>query len=129
MKKILSLGLLLIFQIAIASSLMTCPSVSMIQQGKFGDWLPLYVDNEELASEHDTQLFQKHVRQFQTARWSSSYLEHGHCFYQGGDPILSKIVLAKDAWQPETSAHWSWVKPRSLAECNSKYVIECKFIE
>lgn len=105
-----------------------CPSVNEIKNHQFHQWIPLYIDNEELASDLDVAKFQSHVKQFLIARWNKDYLESGHCFYQGNDPILSKIVFAQDAWRPEQNIEWIWLKENALAECHTCHVEDCAFI-
>lgn len=106
-----------------------CPSVADIQSGSLTYFLPLYKDNEELAMSYDVQTFRQHVTTFVAARWDHDYAENGHCFYQGTDPILNRIVYANDAWRPEPTQKWTWTRPTRLAECYSDNVHDCGFIQ
>ena len=106
----------------------TCPSVQDIKEQDWIEWQPLYIEGEELASYQDVETFKKHVTRFTVAKWSATYLESGHCFYQGTDPILDRIVYAHDAWQPVTNTIWSWLFPGKYAECRSEHVEDCSFI-
>ncbi|MFA5960711.1 MAG: hypothetical protein WC785_09355 [Tatlockia sp.] len=105
-----------------------CPSVSEIKQHTFNQWLPLYQEGEELASTKDTLQFIEEVTAFHSARWSSAYLENGHCFYEGG-LMTQKIILAQDAWQPGNEGYWQWLKPKSLAECIHSSPKACPFLQ
>lgn len=114
---------------AVANNAIICPTVEEIKKGNLGIWLPLYQDNEELASSSDTLLFESHVEKFDVARWSYDYAESGHCFYKGSDPILKQIVLAQDAWRPLENQYWTWIKPNKFAECHSDNASDCGFIQ
>jgi hypothetical protein len=106
-----------------------CPSVADIKNNRLTPWIPLYIDNEERAFNKDVQQFKKNVTDFIVARWDSSYLENGHCFYQGTDPIISKIILANDAWRPVQGEKWQWKIYDRIAECYSNNVQDCEFIQ
>lgn len=105
-----------------------CPSVEELQNQVWTDWQPLYINHEELASDADVQKFRSHVTQFTVAKWSTTYLENGHCFYQGTDPIVDHIVYAHDAWRPVSNGVWSWFVADRFAECRSSHVEDCPFI-
>lgn len=111
-----------------AVHLATCPTVNEIKEGRFGYWLPLYIEGEEEASAEDVAQFRKNVLFFAVARWDNSYLENGHCFYYGTHPIIQRITFAQDAWRPEETPQWAWVKFNLLAECYSNEVSDCNFI-
>lgn len=81
------------------------------------NWLPLYIEGEELASLSDTRQFMQDVKHFRMARWDVTYLEYGHCFYDG-DVMTRKIVLAHDAWRPVENPYWYWLN-NQLAECEA----------
>lgn len=105
-----------------------CPTVDDIKNHNFNGWIPLYIEGEELASEKDMQNFKQNLTDFVVARWDTTYLESGHCFYQGTDPILSKIIFAQDAWKPVQSGKWVWKNSNKIAECYSNNVNDCGFI-
>lgn len=105
-----------------------CPTIDEIKAGKLNAWVPLYIDNEELASDADVSLFAKNVDYFEVARWNPSYLEAGHCFYHGRHGVINKITFARDAWQPEFAGKWIWVTQDKLAECYSQNVGDCAFL-
>lgn len=129
-KMLLSVLLFSYVSIAIAKDdRVICPTVDEIKREAFHSWLPLYKDGEELASARDVEKFKKNVVNFQIARWSADYLESAHCFYQGTDPIIDKIVFAQDAWQPETSPNWIWRNPKYFAECLSSNLQNCVFLK
>jgi hypothetical protein len=86
----------------------TCPTVDDIRQQAFGLWLPLYIDNGELASKIDVERFKKAVTKFVRAEWSPDYLEAGHCFYAGNDPIIDQITFASDTLTPKFSYYPPW---------------------
>ena len=111
--------LILISIKAHATTTITCPTVEDIKNNQFNGWLPLYIDNEELASDVDTELFRKSVARFEAARWDSYYLEAAHCFYSGDNDITHQIILAHDAWRPTLSVDWSWVTLNVSSECKS----------
>jgi hypothetical protein len=115
-------------QLSVASTEI-CPSVEEIKNQNFNHWLPLYIEGEELASDNDVQNFKNHLTQFVVARWDRVYLENGHCFYAGTDPIISKIVFAQDAWRPVQGGKWSWKNPDKTAECYSNTVTDCAFTQ
>lgn len=125
-KKSAFIFLLLLYHASMAS-VIQCPRIDDIKNGHFYGWLPEYKNNEELASAKDVDNFKQHVRQFTVARWGKAYLENGHCFYQGTDPIVDTIVFAQDAWRPTDDAHWTWVEPQTLAECYSTNEQDCGF--
>lgn len=110
-----------------ASQIIHCPSVDEIKNGSFTYWLPLYIEGEELASKSDVNKFREHVERFSVARWHNHYLEYGHCFYQGSDPIVEKITFAHDAWRPTNASVWIWRMP-TLAECFAGNAKDCEFI-
>ena len=112
----------------IAATPIVCPTVAEIKRNDFRGWLPLYIENEELASETDTEQFKSAVTTFSAARWHADYLENGHCFYQGTHPIIDKIVFAHDAWQPSHNVHWQWTLPNQFAECHSETINNCEFM-
>src|SRR5665213_1512022 len=89
------------YSVSISAQTISCPLVEDIKHGNFNRWLLLYIANEELATPKDTESFRNHLQTFAFAKWNKFYLENGHCFYKGDDPILNKIVLANDAWRPE----------------------------
>ncbi len=105
-----------------------CPTVNEIKNNQFHYWLPLYIENEELASQADVKKFKDNVSAFVVARWASIYLENGHCFYEGTDSILNKIVFAQDAWKPLKNEKWVWTTKDRMAECYSNNVQDCGFI-
>ncbi|WP_156875070.1 hypothetical protein [Legionella micdadei] len=107
---------------------LVCPSVGEIKKGLFHDWLPLYIDGEELARQIDTLQFIKGVKVFVAAKWDKAYLENGHCFYHG-DPITNKVILAHDAWRPKESPYWHWINHGTLAECHAPSPENCAFLE
>lgn len=107
---------------------LNCPTVNEIKNGTFNSWMPLYQYGEELASEKDVKEFRKHVSGFHIARWSNRYLEYAHCFYEGDAPIVQSMVFAHDAWRPEKSNYWTWIRPSSLAECATSPDV-CGYIE
>jgi hypothetical protein len=109
--------------------IVTCPSVAEIRRDAFNYWLPLYKEGEELASNQDVETFRKHVVNFEIGRWSTGYLDSAHCFYQGTDPMVSKIVLAQKTWQPVMNPHWFWRKPEHFAECLTTNLDDCRFIK
>lgn len=119
--KLIPLFLFCFFTSTGLASTVTCPTVTEIQQGQFKDWLPLYQQYEELASVQDVALFKAHVTGFKKAVWDRKYLENGHCYYVGNDPIINKIVFAQDAWRPAENAQWQNVR----AECRSE--VDCRF--
>lgn len=119
----------LIFSVSYAlTTTIACPTVSEIKRGEFNDWLPLYQENEELASDADVNVFKKFVTTFQSAKWSRHYLENGHCFYQGDNPMMDKIIFATDTPRPDNTSQWQWTQPSILAECYSDEVLLCPFI-
>jgi len=109
----------------IAAQYIECPSIEEIKLGHFHSWLPLYVDQEELASDADVALFIKDVESLEVAQWNPAYLESAHCFYDGKQ-LAKKIVFAHDAWRPLLPGKWR-VKDK-FAECFSKNKIDCGFI-
>jgi hypothetical protein len=117
--------ILLLFSVNVFSSTITCPSVSDIQRSEFHHWLPLYIENEELASAADVTVFQSAVRMFDHATWNAYYLEAGHCVYVGDNPMVKKIEFAHDAWRPSKQQTWVWLQPNRLAECRALKVEEC----
>lgn len=119
---------LLFFSTVSFADQITCPSVNDIKNHNFNFWLPLYKEGEELASAHDVDQFRAHITEFVVAKWGKVYLENGHCFYKGDDPILEKIVFAQDAWRPVKNSHWTWINANALAVCDSTNVAECGFI-
>lgn len=119
--------LLSFYSSAKADTIVHCPTVDEIRTHHFGYWLPLYIEGEELASDRDVKQFQDHVNTFKIAKWDASYLENGHCFYEGTDPILNKITFAQDAWRPLEIPPWVWIKENVLAECDSADVRDCGF--
>lgn len=116
------------FYSAFASPTIICPTIAEIKSGNYVPWLPLYINGEELISAVDEELFKKHVTGFFVAKWDISYLENGHCFYKGDDPIVEKVIFAQDAWQPVTNDHWNWTIQKKLAECYSEQTDSCGFI-
>ena len=112
-----------------ATNTLTCPSVAEIQNQQFHEWLPLYIEGEELASTQDVNTFKQHITSFDVARWDRVYLENGHCFYKGTDPMLDKITFAHMAWRPVVNDQWYWTSPAKSAECRSPEVKNCGFIE
>ena len=105
-----------------------CPTVSEIKNHQFNHWLPLYKENEELAMPNDVAQFQKNVAHVFVAKWDPKYLESAHCFYEGTDPMVNKIVFAQDAWRPaRSSPKWIWIIEDKLAECVSSDPEECYF--
>lgn len=131
LKQIVSVFILslCVYSAAIAEDNIACPSVEQIKQEELIPWLPLYKENEELAFDSDVNTFKEHVTVFDVARWVDSYLENAHCFYKGTDPIVERIVLAQDAWQPTDNAPWIWLIPHKFAECRSLSVNDCMFIK
>lgn len=119
---------LFLFSSTFAQNYISCPKPEDINQGLFHDWLPLYIDGEELASELDTQQFISGVIHFAFARWDENYLENGHCFYNG-TPITQKIILAHDAWRPKKDSYWHWISRNKLAECHTTSAANCSFKE
>lgn len=117
------------FQAAANDHTVNCPTVEQIKQGLFFNWLPLYQEGEELASEKDTQQFQTVITDFVEGQWSADYLESAHCFYKGNDPIFKHIVLAQDAWRPVTNDYWHWITFEKLAVCHSTNPLPCGFIK
>lgn len=116
----------LIFSVSYAlTTTISCPTVSEIKRGEFDDWLPLYQENEELALDADVETFKKAVTAFQSAKWSRRYIENGHCFYAGDNPVMDKIIFATDALRPENTPQWQWTQPNILAECYSDDVLRC----
>lgn len=113
---------------SLATTLITCPTTEDIKSNNLKGWLPLYIENEELASHQDVEKFKQSVIQFDVARWSNTYLENGHCFYLGSDNIVSHIIFAHDAWRPSVSQAWSWITPNALAECKSYNSNDCAFV-
>lgn len=122
-------GLLFFYCATNFAMTISCPTVSDIKNGEFKNWLPLYIDGEELASLHDVAQFQKYVTQFAIAKWNTSYLESAHCFYSGDGAIVNQIVLAQDAWRPVNDTHWSWIKINKIAECSSTQSFECSYLK
>ncbi len=104
----------------------TCPTLDDIKHGQLNNWLPLYVQNEELVSAADFELFKSNVTGFSMARWSKAYLEDGHCFYEGNNFITAKIVLARDARRPVATGSWQWLQTDSLAQCTQS-IPDCGF--
>ncbi|CEG58639.1 hypothetical protein [Legionella fallonii] len=113
---------------AYSENIVICPSVGDIKNNAFHNWLPLYIDGEELASQEDAGQFIRGVKTFLMAKWDVTYLETGHCFY-GGDPITNKIILAHDAWRPQDNFYWHWINRDKLAECNAPSPEKCSFLE
>lgn len=109
--------ILFVFPILAFGQTFTCPTVEDIKKGQLNNWLPLYVQNEELVSHADFELFKSKISRFSIAKWSKAYLENGHCFYEGNDLITGRIILARDAWRPITTGSWQWLKIDSFAEC------------
>lgn len=101
------------FSSPIFATTVKCPTLNDIHHGQFGDWLPLYQANEELASDEAVSEFKKQASAFKMAVWDKFYLESGHCYYQGSN----KIVLAQDAFRPDENESWQWIKPNQRAEC------------
>lgn len=128
MKKIILLAIFFCLSSSAVAQTEICPSVSDILNNNYIYWLPEYKDNEELASMQDVAKFEQHVTAFVVARWERDYQENGHCFYQGTDPIIDKIVFARDAYRPVVSLKWVWARPDFLAECYSNDVTDCPFI-
>lgn len=112
---------------AYASPIIFCPTIDEIKNEHYSPWLPLYIDREELASTNDVEKFKANVTSFSVAKWDKSYLENGHCFYKGNDPIMDKIIFAQDAWQPVTNSYWSWLDAKKLAACYAE-TQHCGFI-
>ncbi len=112
-----------------ASSNLTCPSVSEIKRGDFHTWQVLYRSNQEGAMPNDIEKFKHYVDGFAAAEWSNRFLESGHCFYQGTDSIMHAIILAHAAWHPVTNHTWQWIKPNAAAICLSPDVTNCQFIQ
>lgn len=106
-----------------------CPTVEEIKNNYFPDWILLYQEGEEEASTADLLQVEQSITSFDIARWDLSYLENAHCFYKGNHPIFNRVVFARDSWHPnDTNSHWTWVKPKKLAECS--YDVEnCDFLE
>lgn len=109
----------------------TCPSVEDVKQlnniWPNGSWMPLYIENEELASEEDIAKFSKTVTEFSHAQWNASFLEAGHCFYKGRDAIDEKITLARDMLKPKVNdSFWKMVAPKNFM-CFGPAVGECNF--
>lgn len=129
LKNLLLTTLLVIHFTTHAETIIFCPSVAEIKQHQFHTWLPLYKEGEELASAHDVATFMQSVRQFVTARWDKSYLESGHCFYQGNDPIIEKIIFAHDAFRPKMNFNWQWIELNAQAVCIHNDVDACGFIQ
>lgn len=130
-KKIIFMLFFIFSQLAHAEVIDQCPSVDEIKTGKFKTfgWLPLYIDTEELASDADVAIFAKHLDTFEVARWKEDYLENGHCFYHGSDPMNDKITyIHDDTWQPKLPGKWNWVTPNKFAECYSQNPADCAFI-
>lgn len=119
---------LCLFSNTIFADQIICPSVSDIKHHSFNSWIPLYIEGEELASIQDIEHFKQQLSEFRVAKWDKDYLESAHCFYQGSDPILNKIVFAQDAWRPATNNFWSWIRPNAHAECQAMTVEDCPFI-
>jgi hypothetical protein len=117
------------FTFAHAETLLTCPSVESVRQGTiFSWWLPLYVSNDELASKADAKKFSEAVTRFARTEWSGDFLEAGHCFYEGDDPIMKQIMLARDMLKPESSesSQWEFITPKKLA-CFMSNEDECPY--
>jgi hypothetical protein len=128
LKKLTALAGLLLLQNVNAANFEYCPSVDDIKNHNFHGWLPLYIENEELAMDNDVNTFAEGLTKFDTARFDTKYLEFAHCFYQGTDPMVSKIIFAKDAWKPMPSRYWRWSTEDRQAYCISGITVECGFI-
>lgn len=117
------------FITAHADDTVICPTVEEIKQDKFYDWLPLYKENEELISAKDLKKFKSNVTDLDVAKWAAEYSESAHCFYRGNDPIVDRIILGQDAWQPADDDHWSWLAAKKFVECRSQDVKDCVFLK
>ena len=104
-----------------------CPDPAEIKNNSLYPWLPIYKENEELASDNDMKKFKEHIQKFAIARWDVKYLETAHCFYTGDDPIVDKIILAADAWRPLVSTNWNWLSDK-IAECRTLEERGCGFM-
>lgn len=127
--KILSVIAMVTFSLSANAVTEFCPSVEDIKHHHYGHWLPLYVENSEMAMDADVEKFSENVTNFVVARWDRSYLEFAHCFYQGTDSIMDKIVFAHDAAYPAQQPAWSWSNPDRSAECVSRQPLECGYIQ
>lgn len=107
--------------------ILRCPTVTEIQFGRYSDWLPLYINNEELASYEDVRHFEKAVTRFTAARWSSDYQEMAHCFYAGDDAIITTITFAHQSAYPLAARDWHWLEKERLAECRAE-PFACQFV-
>ena len=108
-----------------------CPSVEDVKQLRDiwpnGSWMPLYIEGEELASEEDIAKFSKTVTGFSHAQWDTQFLEAGHCFYKGSDPVVEKITLARDMLKPKLDdPFWKMLGPKNFI-CFGPLVAECNF--
>jgi hypothetical protein len=120
---------LMFFHNSIAETSLTCPSLKSVQHSiniwPHGEWLPEYVDNEELASQDDIDHFIATVKRFNRAEWSGDYLEMAHCFYDGND----KIVLARDMLKPNaiSDPFWHAVNQKKLWRCQMPSESICSY--
>lgn len=127
MRKIFLITILLLSFQALAKNI-SCPTIADIKAHSFQGWLPLYIENEELANARDVEKFQQSVVQFHFAHWKTDYLETGHCFYIGTDDIVKTIVFAHDAWRPVNNVNWSWIVTSKFAECHATEAGDCEFV-
>jgi hypothetical protein len=109
----------------------TCPSIADVRQlhniWPHGSWLPLYIDSEELAPEADIDKFSKAANEFTQAQWNANFLEAGHCFYSGSDPIVNKITLARDMLKPKADDElWKLIAPKNFI-CLGPNAGQCYF--
>lgn len=106
----------------------TCPSINSVhhlnQIWPNGPWLPLYVDNDELASMDDIENFSKVTTHFVRAEWSGNFLELAHCYYEGNE----KIHIARDMLKPDMTLfpHWESVSTEKLV-CTSLNEDDCPY--
>lgn len=115
--------LLLLPTTTLASMILRCPTIEEVQFGRYYDWKPVYISNEQHASYDDIKRFEQTVTAFHSARWSSHYNRQAHCFYSG-DNI---ITLTHWSSYPLQSRDWHWLQPERLAECMDD-PFACQFI-
>ncbi|CAN5385598.1 hypothetical protein BH10PSE19_BH10PSE19_03100 [soil metagenome] len=127
--RVIILFLLCFSLITKAETNLTCPSITSIRTLKniwpHGRWLPLYRDNDELASENDIKKFSEEAQHLLTAQWSGNFLEMAHCVYEGG----RRILLARNMLKPDYIAYprWKLILPSKIAICVSSNEDDCVY--
>lgn len=120
--------LIFYFNNAFAETPLTCPSIYSVHHSiniwPSGEWLPEYVNNEELAAQQDIDEFIATATRFTKAEWSGDYQEMAHCFYNGDD----KIVLARNMLKPNMISNPFWHRiNKKLLRCKMRTEDACNY--